>query len=354
MKVLIVDDSIVFRTQINTAINGISGIEVASTAPNGSIALQKLEQHSIDVVTLDMEMPDMDGIEVLKRIREKNFPVKVIVFSSQTTRGAEKAIEALQNGADDIVAKPNMEGATQTPSDMIRGVLVPKILQFKPSYQTDDKPVERKSSIILDTTPKGSYQQMPILSYKPRMIMIASSTGGPNALETVFADIRPPLKLPILITQHMPPIFTQILAKRIHDLTGIPCKEGEHGEIVQPGTVYIAPGDFHMEIEGNMAQQRIKLTKLPPRNSVRPAADFMFETGSDIFADNMVGIVLTGMGEDGLEGAKRIKNQGGGMIIQSKETCVVFGMPGAVYNEGCYDITYGLKEITNYINRVAK
>lgn len=354
MRVLIVDDSIVFRTQINTAINGISGIEVASTAPNGSIALQKLEQQSIDVVTLDMEMPDMDGIEVLKHIRDKKFPVKVIVFSSQTTRGAEKAIEALQNGADDIVAKPNMEGATQTPSDMIRGVLVPKILQFKTTESTQVKTVERKSSIILDSTPKGTYQQMPILSYKPRMIMIASSTGGPNALENIFSEIKPPLKIPILITQHMPPVFTQILAKRIQDITGITCKEGENGELVEPGKIYIAPGDFHMEIEGNMAQQKIKLTKLPPRNSVRPAADFMFETGSDIFSEHLVGIVLTGMGEDGLEGAKKIKTSGGGMVIQSKESCVVFGMPGAVFNEGCYDISYGLKEITNYINRVAK
>lgn len=364
MKVLVVDDSIVFRTQISQALKSLPGIEVVGTAANGRIALQKIAQGTtVDLMTLDMEMPEMDGLETIKALRVSNKALKVIVFSSQNLRGAERALLALKEGADDIIAKPsgddqNFDSALAS----IKASLVPKVLQFKrettPSALADSPisnlrqdgsiplaspnptPIRDHSPLSAATAPPRpphSYEQKAIESRDPRILVIASSTGGPTALETLFSQLPGPYKIPVLIAQHMPPVFTQILARRLGELSGVTAKEVQHGEALLPNTLYVAPGDYHFKVIRSNDTLFAETNQEPLRNSVRPAADYLFESAASLFGSQCLGLVLTGMGEDACLGAKAIKDQGGGILIQNKESCVVFGMPGAVYQIGAYD-----------------
>jgi two-component system chemotaxis response regulator CheB len=340
MKVLIVDDSVVFRTQIAAALSGIDTIEVAGSAPNGRIALQRLEQMQVDLVTLDIEMPEMDGLAVLKEIRKRNHRVRVIIFSSKTHRGAEKALLALEAGADDVIAKPSG-------NESIKDLLVPKILQFsQKKVVSNPLAVPRSSAPASETFTKRSLQ-----GAQPSIIVIASSTGGPNALETIFSKVAQPIGIPILVAQHMPPVFTQILARRIADLSHTTCREAVHGEVLKSGCIYIAPGDYHMQLRKNAEVVQLELTQGPKRNSVRPAADYLFETAAENFGPKCLGIVLTGMGQDGLDGCIALKRAGSKVLIQDENSCVVFGMPGAVFKADCYDAIGNLDQISQTLSQ---
>lgn len=362
MRVLIVDDSVVFRTAISTALSHVPGIEVVGTAAHGRIALQKLEQNSVDVVTLDMEMPEMNGIEVLKEIRKRKFNVRVIIFSSQTQRGAEAALEALREGADDVLAKPSGDGLSfETANASIQATLVPKILQFAGL----ERPLESKvvspsvdSSTLNDF--KSKILQPEVLPKKdlskfyPSVLVIGSSTGGPTALEKIFSTLTGPVAIPILIVQHMPPVFTEILARRLGELSGIPSHEAKQGQVLEPNNIYVAPGDHHMLISGTRERAQIVLNQAPQRNSVRPAVDYLFETAAQIYQANCLGVVLTGMGEDGLIGARMVRKNAGAILIQNKESCVVFGMPGAIYESGDFDQMSSLESIMVHLKQVTQ
>lgn len=351
IKVLVVDDSIVFRTQISASLKDVQGVEIVGTAPNGRIALQKLEQLSVDLITLDMEMPEKNGLETIKELRAKGFKTKVIVFSSQTTRGAESALEALRLGADDVVAKPQGDHLNfETAQTIIKEALVPRVLQF-----INAVPLKKSTQEVQ----VSSLQSQSITSKKnlngffPKALVIASSTGGPTALEAIFSKLKGPFKIPILIVQHMPPVFTNIMAKRISDLIGSESREAINDELLKSGIVYVAPGGFHMQLKQiDNREIKIELHQGPDRNSVRPAADYLFETAADIFKHQLLGVVLTGMGEDGAVGAKKIHNLGGGIVIQSKDSCVVFGMPGAVFQNNDFDEVKDLNEISTYLKTV--
>lgn len=357
MNVLIVDDSVVFRTQITAALTGIPQIKVIGSAANGSIALQKLKQLQVDLVTLDMEMPEMDGIDVLKAIRERQHRVRVIVFSSQTTRGAERALHALEAGADDVVAKPSDQDSPQTksPQERIRDALVPKVLQFlSPQEKAPVIQTHAGEKLTFDDQPviTEGFEKLSLTHFRPSAIVIASSTGGPTALEAIFSRLPKGLDVPILIAQHMPPVFTKILAKRLSDLSKRECDEAKHGEIVKPNKIYVAPGDFHMQVSSSADGPKIELNQGPQRNSVRPAADFLFETAASTFAKKCLGIVLTGMGQDGLQGSIAIKKAGGRILIQDEKSCVVFGMPGAVFKANCFDAMGNLDEISGILKSI--
>jgi two-component system chemotaxis response regulator CheB len=360
IRVLVVDDSVVFRSAISASLTGGRDVEVVGSAPNGRIALQKLEQTSVDVVTLDLEMPDMDGIELLKHIRSKGFAVRVIVFSSLTKKGAEKALEALSCGADDVLAKPDSSSSSdpRPPFEQIREILLPKVLQFRNSSgKVPENVVKPQKSTHKTASDHGAGNRIKLSTFRPRAIVVASSTGGPNALETIFQSLRVQNgvqpSIPILIAQHMPPIFTGILARRLGDISGLKVSEGKDGEPVQAGHVYIAPGDYHMTVQSSAeSQTRIRLNQGPQRNSVRPAADFLFESASSTYGANLLGVVLTGMGEDGCAGTGAIKSAGGAVLIQNPESCVVFGMPGAVFQKGTYDEIQNLQEIGLILQRM--
>jgi two-component system chemotaxis response regulator CheB len=349
MKVLVVDDSIVFRSQISTSLSGVENVQIVGSAPNGRIAIQKLQQTTVDLITLDMEMPELNGLETIKEIKRLGLKTKIIVFSSQTVRGAEKALEALAAGADDVVAKPSAENLDFTKAQaMIEEALIPRVLQFlKTSMRLHTSPITKPSFSGPVVKPKKVLK-----SFFPKAVVIASSTGGPTALENIFAQLKCIPKLPIFIVQHMPPVFTQILARRLGEIAGIPVHEAIHNQRVENGHTYLAPGGFHMTLVKDQQGLVIKLNEDAYRNSVRPAADFLFESADEIFKHNLLGVVLTGMGEDGAVGAKRIHESGGGVIIQDKESCVVFGMPGAVFVNDDYDDIMNLSEITNYLRTV--
>ena len=352
-QILIVDDSVVFRSQITEALGGHPDIKVVGSAANGSIALQRLEQLSVDVVTLDMEMPDMNGIQVLREIRKRGFPVRVIIFSSQTQRGAEAALLALREGADDVVAKPSGEGLTfETASSAIREVLVPKVLQFKDRFK--DRSQDSTPRVESSPSPPQKRCKQDLSHFDPLVLVIGSSTGGPTALEKIFTQITGPISIPILIVQHMPPIFTETLARRLGDLSGIPASEAKSGGVIESNHIYVAPGDYHMLVESTSQGSKLVLNQAPQRNSVRPAVDFLFETAATHYKNRCLGIVLTGMGEDGLVGAQSIRSQGGAIVIQDKESCVVFGMPGSIFDADEYDQIGNLDAITLLMNRFSK
>lgn len=359
MRILVVDDSIVFRSQIAKALADVPGVEVVGSASNGRIAIQKLEQGSIDLVTLDMEMPEMDGTDVLREIKRQGFSVRVIVFSGQTQQGAASALEALSLGAHDVVAKPvgsnvNFENAYLA----IRSSLLPKIMQFMAKEQgatVVTSPVlspERSSSP--NVVEANSSIQRGINQFYPSLIVIGSSTGGPNALEKIFTSLNGELSIPIVIVQHMPPVFTQMLAKRLSDISGLSCHEAKNGEELLPNKVYVAPGDFHLVIEAKAGKHYLALNQLPQRNSVRPAVDFLFESAASLYGANCLGVVLTGMGEDGLVGARAIRKNGGRILIQNKESCIVFGMPGAIFENAQFDQIMPLDQIGSSLFRMSK
>lgn len=350
MRVLVVDDSIVFRSSISAALKGIPGIEVVGAVSNGKIALDKLQQESVDLVTLDMEMPEMDGLQTLRAMKERGLTQKVIVFSSQTTRGAERALSALAAGASDVVAKPeNSIGSFESAEKAIASVLIPKVLQFVANGRRIKDGLAILSPSENRGLPLATVRRLDPHRFPREIIVIASSTGGPSALEAIFKALPKKLDVPVLIAQHMPPVFTQILAKRLSEISGLSVAEAKQGELLRPGDVRIAPGDFHLSVAKNSEGLICKLDQGPQRNSVRPAADFLFESAAANWGDRVLGIVLTGMGEDGLVGARAIKKALGCVVIQDKVSCVVFGMPGAVASDGLQDAELSLDDIAKVI-----
>ncbi|MBA92695.1 MAG: chemotaxis response regulator protein-glutamate methylesterase [Phyllobacteriaceae bacterium] len=357
LRVLVVDDSIVFRSQIKSALESHSDIEVVGTAANGKIALDKLSQLSVDLVTLDLEMPELNGIETLKEMRKRGFDTKVIVFSSKSKQGSEATLEALTSGAQDFLAKPSGENLSiETAGDAIRKQLLPKVIQFIASRPEMVDPLSEKvktdSVVVNQASAQSQYLRKTIDTFNPSLIVIGSSTGGPAALEKIFTGLKGTLKIPIVICQHMPPIFTASLAKRLHQITEIEAKEASNLETIE-NKIYIAPGDFHLTIGGDEKNRFFKTDQRPLRNSVRPAVDHLFETASEAYQSKCMGIVLTGMGDDGAIGCDVIKKNAGGVMIQNKASCVVFGMPGAVFQLGAYDQQGDLEQIKSQIKRMA-
>ncbi|MFY7927305.1 MAG: chemotaxis-specific protein-glutamate methyltransferase CheB [Oligoflexus sp.] len=344
MRVLIVDDSVTFRATIRTALSHEEGIEVAGVAANGKIALAKLENEKIDLVVLDLEMPDMDGLETIRAIKQADFGVRIILFAAPTASAYEKVREALRLGADEFLAKPvgeNALGGVEAAVERIRVDLVPRIRLFAQRLPT----VPLNPGPSLTQAQGKSWVRKDLTQFHPEAIVIASSTGGPMALEHLFARIRAPLRIPVLIVQHMPPPFTKNLADRLAAISGVPVMEGQAGQSVRAGQVYVAPAGFHMRLEqGSDRRTQIEIYQGPRINYVIPAADPLFETASLIYGPNLMGFILTGMGEDGKLGACAIKNQGGGVMIQDQATSVVWGMPGAVHQAGAFDRMGGIEE----------
>jgi two-component system chemotaxis response regulator CheB len=332
---LIIDDSVLFRSQIQLALRDIPEIEIVGSAPNGRVAIDKMKESSIDICTLDVEMPILDGIQTLKEMREQGIKTKAIMFSSLTVSGAQKTLEAMALGAVDFIPKPHAEDTKISPSHKIRDALLPKIYELT-------KIQEKSPSKKGESSQKNNF--MWDLFY-PEVLVMASSTGGPNALVEFFSLMKDPVPFPILITQHMPPIFTASLAERMGVYSGKISKEAIHGEILRADQIYVAPGNHHLRIVGDRKNPRVSLDQGSMRNYVRPCADFLFESAAEVFGKNTLGIVLTGMGRDGYEGSMAIKDKRGAVLIQNEESSVVFGMPGAVYEGGFYDFSGNPEEL---------
>lgn len=343
-KVLIVDDSVVFRSQVKEALTGVEGLETAS-ASSGKLALRRLEAENFDLVTLDLEMPEMNGFDVLAEIRKSGRPCKVIVFSSHTEGGAQAVLEALRRGASDFVAKPVLLNQSEGPAQAIRNQLLPRVLQFLDK----DNSVRHNSP---QPQTRREWVKVKLGEFVPSIVVIGSSTGGPSALEVVFRKLPRQISVPILVVQHMPPVFTATLAKRLSEISGLDVREANHRENLLGGRVYIAPGGYHLRLETNERGPFLTLDQRPEQNGVRPCVDFLFESAARICGPHTLGIVLTGMGEDGKAGAIAIKNQNGAVLIQDKESCVVYGMPGAIERTGAFDRQLPLEEISQTLSKL--
>lgn len=348
IRVLIADDSVVFRSMIRAALDGVDDIEVVGVASNGRIALEKIKVLPVDLLILDLEMPELDGIGVLKELSSQSFTLKILLFSSHTQKGARITLEALELGASDFVTKPDALTQGVDPKEKIKGLVLPKIRGlFNFKVATD---LLQKSSPHIECQRTFTSSLFELM--KPQLIVIGCSTGGPAALESIFQNIQGLLRCPIIIVQHMPPLFTASLAERIQKITGIPCHEAIDGEELQ-NQIYIAPGNYHLRLKASAGKIFLQLSQDDLINYVRPAVDPLFQTASDIFKERCLGFVLTGMGQDGKAGTAHIKQNGGAVIIQNEATCVVFGMPGAVKAQGSFDFEKDLPGIATILSAKA-
>jgi len=335
-------------------------VEVLGTASNGTIALQRIEQLNPDVVTLDIEMPEMDGLATLTEIRRRFPATRVIMVSSLTERGTSMTLDALANGADDYLSKGALQenGTTSgsSPANFLQQQLLQKVKQFSrtiPSLPPSVREERHEGEFSPEIEPAELFAPVlfPVRRPSPRAIVIGVSTGGPNALAELIPALPPNLSVPVFIVQHMPPMFTRLLADRLQTQSGLRVLEAADATIAKPGHVYIAPGDYHMAVVRTGSEAVVRLNHGPLENSCRPAADVLFRTASECYDGAVIAVVLTGMGQDGLRGSARIRSMGGHVVAQDEETSVVWGMPGLVVRAGLADAVCGIKSIAAEILR---
>ena len=333
IKLLIVDDSAFMRKILTDLMSEIKDIEVVGIARNGLDALEAIPRLKPDIITLDVEMPKLNGIETLKIIKSQ-CDTPVIMLSSNS--GSDVTIEALQVGALDFIEKPTDLKANLTD---FKNELESKIKSvFKIKVRKNDIKVTRHSV-------KHVGADRPI-----KAIAIGASTGGPKALVYLISRLPEKMKIPIFIVQHMPKGFTTSLANRLDNESKVNVCEAEEGMLIQANTVYLAPGDFHMTIEDN----RIRLNTKDKIHGVRPAVDYMFDSAAAIYKEGLLGVILTGMGRDGSSGMETIKKFGGYNLAQNEESCVVFGMPGSAVAKGVVDEVLSLEELSTKVNQFIK
>jgi two-component system chemotaxis response regulator CheB len=350
IRVLVVDDSVVIRRLLTDILNQDPEVEVAGIASNGRIALAKLTQLNPDVVTLDIEMPDMDGLALLPELRKVYPKLPVIMFSTLTARGAMATLDALALGATDYVTKPANVGSVSAGMQSVKEQLLPKIKAFCPL----DHPSPAAAPPVKVAAPR------PIVTLQPPrprksfdVIAIGSSTGGPQALGAVLRDLPANLPIPVVIVQHMPPIFTRHLAERLNQECPLAIKEAAGDEILEPGHVYLAPGDHHLELRRDGIRVKTVLTKEPPENSCRPAVDVLFRSAAGVYGSGCLAAVLTGMGQDGTRGSGYIVQAGGMVLAQDEASSVVWGMPRAVTEAGLASRVLPLQAIAGELSRWA-
>ena len=345
---MVVDDAVVMRKLITEALARDPEIEVVGVAANGSIALQKLTQINPDIITLDVEMPDMDGLATLREIRKTHPRLPVIMFSTLTARGAATTLDCLARGATDYVTKPSNMGNVGECLDRLQGDLVSKIkvhCRRSPAtmgvLQNQPKLTPARPSL-----PRFSAGSTP---NPVDMVCVGTSTGGPNALADVFRAMPKDLSVPIVVVQHMPPLFTAMLAERLTQNTPVRFCEATEGQLLEPGRGYLAPGGRHMEVRRDGFGFRAHLHDGPPENSCRPAVDVLFRSVVAACGGNVLGVIMTGMGQDGARGCELIRERGGQVIVQDEPTSVVWGMPGYVAQAGLADKILPLNQIAGEI-----
>jgi two-component system, chemotaxis family, protein-glutamate methylesterase/glutaminase len=351
IRVLVVDDSVVIRRLVTQTLAEDPAIEVVGVAANGAIALQRIPQVNPDVVTLDIEMPEMDGLETLRRIRQQYKDLRIIMFSTLTQRGATATIDALMLGADDYVTKAANVGKVSESIAALRRELVPRINQF---FLRNDAGLQpRRPHPAPAATVRPASRTVPAFRphFAPKAVAIGVSTGGPTALSVIVPQIPATFDLPILVVQHMPPLFTRLLADRLQKQTALKVVEGRDGDEVRGGTIYVAPGDYHMRVRRQGDQVVLSLDQAPPENSCRPAVDVLFRSVQEVYDGRVVSVVLTGMGQDGLRGVEGLKGAGARVIVQDEASSVVWGMPGAVARANLADAVVGLEDIVPEILR---
>ncbi|WP_261343697.1 chemotaxis-specific protein-glutamate methyltransferase CheB [Symmachiella dynata] len=341
MRVLVVDDSAVVRGLLVRALDTDPYITVAGTAMHGLAALEFMRKTPVDVVVLDVEMPVMDGVTALRAILKEFHNTQVIMASSMTYEGAETTIQALTIGAAECIAKPVAKNAADSIAQLSQQLLplVKALGQHSTQTAAPEKPV-----LVTPTTTAAI----------PKILVVGASTGGPKALSSLVAGLPVDFDLPILITQHMPPMFTPMLAKHLEKDGGRPCCEATNGMLIERGKTYVAPGGFHMAIDRQDKRMVTVLNEEPPEHFCRPSVNFLYRSAAQWYGQSTLAVMLTGMGEDGIEGARELAAVGAPIIVQDKATSVVWGMPAAIANAGLADQTLPLDLIPNAIQRICR
>ncbi|GAT71114.1 two-component system protein-glutamate methylesterase response regulator [Planomonospora sphaerica] len=352
VSVLVVDDSVVVRRLIVDALSADPGIQVVGTAPNGKVALSKIDMLKPDIVTLDIEMPVMDGLTTIKEIRKVHPRLPVIMFSTLTSVGASATLEALASGASDYVTKPANVGSVSESIKSVREQIIPRI----------------HALCRTGTPPRGAVRPAPRLAPPPPraaagagagagtpdIVAVGCSTGGPDALAKVVNALPATFPVPVVVVQHMPQVFTKMFAERLDRSSPLKVVEAQGEMTLTPGTVYIAPGDYHLEVARRGTGVVTHLQQGPPENFCRPAVDVLFRSVAKAYGGSTLGLILTGMGQDGKRGSEALVSKGAEIVAQDEATSVVWGMPGAVAGAGLAHSILPLHEISQHlISRVA-
>lgn len=388
-RIMIVDDSSIVRKMLKSFIADDEIIVVAE-AENGQIAIDNVVEADPDVILLDIEMPEMDGITALPELLSICPNSRVIMVSTLTKANAAIGIQALSKGASDYIEKPSSD----TDKEVFRGNLIRKVKAIgKSSRQSvrgdrrsdfkapnEDKPknsqtaidspppieaekveattsnIEKTAAVQIEVDEQKAFRKTTDLSkVVPEVLAIGCSTGGPQALNELFRGLGNKIdNIPIFITQHMPPSFTTFLAKNISQVSGAECLEGEDGMIVEVGKIYLAPGDYHMTIARDEDKKIIRLNQGPPENFCRPSVDPMLKSLVEVYGSKICALIMTGMGSDGIGGVRVVSEKGGMVVIQDEETSIVWGMPGAVAEQGLQDLTLPISEIAPKILSICK
>jgi two-component system chemotaxis response regulator CheB len=344
IRVLVVDDSALYRVTIRNVLREVADIAVVGIARNGVEALEKIEELEPDLLTLDVQMPDMDGIGVLREINRRGLSPKAIMVSSLTAHGAQVTTDALLEGAFDFVLKPSGSDPAQN-RQQLRDALAEKISAYR---QTDSRIGERDRSQLGTAeveSPRDAPSRDKATDARCRVVIIAASTGGPAALKEVLPVLPAELPVPVLVVQHMPAQYTQSLARRLDEHCALNVTEATDGGAVVAGSILIAPGGRQMRVISHNDVVRVRITDDPPENNCRPAADYLLRSAVRVFGGEALAVVITGMGRDGLEGCRALKESGGKIFAQHSLGCVVYGMPKAIIEDGIADRVLTLRRI---------
>lgn len=359
LRILIVDDSVSSRKIIKDALSPLPGVEIVGMVSNGHDALLRAASLKPDVITLDVEMPDMNGIEVLSELQRNSFEGAVIMVSSLTKRGAPFTIQALELGAFDFILKPSLSSIEENFA-ALREMFLPiaqalaqrKKINTLLQGRTSPANQVRKTAYQAPSADLSSSSIGKFLKQTPsQIIAIGVSTGGPKALSQIIPQLPENLSVPVVIVQHMPEGFTAEFAESLNTKSRLTVKEAEDGEALRPGVVYIAPGGRQIKALQSVSNRIFQITSDPPENNCRPSADYFFRSVAQAYGGNATAVVLTGMGKDGAKGAHLMKSRGAKIIVQDEETSVVFGMPKAVIDLGAADIICPLDKIAATICR---
>jgi len=376
IRVLVVDDSVAVRRLLTSILSSDPGLQVVGSAADGKAALAAIETLQPDVMTLDVEMPVLDGLGTLRELRKRWRALPVIMLSTLTVRGAEATLDALTSGANDYVPKPSQIGDRDAAMEGVRAALIPKIKTLHAKRLSQERTVA--AAVAASTTrpvagaasihaapvvplhrssgasrapapPSGGPRPGTGLAAGVDMVAIGVSTGGPSALAVVLPALPGDFPTPIVIAQHIPPVFSTVLADRLNGASKIRVVEAKGGEIPQPGVAYIAPGHHHLIVTGTRSAPVLALSDAPPENSCRPSVDVLFRSVAAVYGRSLLGVMLTGMGQDGVEGSRAIQQGGGRIIVQDEATSVVWGMPGLVWKAGLADGMFPVEGIAGEI-----
>ncbi|HWB12068.1 MAG TPA: chemotaxis response regulator protein-glutamate methylesterase [Pirellulales bacterium] len=350
IRILVVDDSALYRQLVRNVLRDVPGVEVVGAAGSGQEALDQIELLAPDLITLDVNMPGINGIEVLRQLRKRSCATKAIMLSGFTAQGAQVTTDALLEGAFDFILKPAGANAEANRTALL-AALSEKIQAYRSSHARR-APKRSTSPAASPTAGMGRLPASRTTADAPfEVVVVGTSTGGPVALRQILPQLPGDLPVPILVVQHMPPQYTHSLAQRLNEASQIEVVEACEGMTLEAGWAFIAPGGRQMKIARRGGRLAIQLTDDPPEHSCRPSVDYLFRSAAEVLSGKVLAIVLTGMGRDGTEGCRLLKNRGATVVAQHPEGCVVYGMPKAVADEQLADHVLPLESIAEFVIR---